>query len=69
MVFVLGDPVYYGRFGFTPALAHGLVPPHELAEPYREAWMVNELTPGKLIGCHGRVRCPDSISDLQYWQE
>lgn len=28
-VVVLGDPAYYGRFGFTPARAQGIMPPDE----------------------------------------
>jgi len=27
MVVVLGDPAFYGRFGFEPAAAHGIAPP------------------------------------------
>jgi putative acetyltransferase len=35
-VFVLGDPGYYGRFGFTPE--RHVAPPYPLPEEWREAW-------------------------------
>jgi putative acetyltransferase len=53
VVFVLGHPDYYGRFGFRPA------PPLDLHfkgpefDPY---FMVAELAPGKLAGLSGMVR-------------
>lgn len=53
VVFVLGNPAYYARFGFETAGPHGL--------HYREAspdpsFMVAELDPGALRGRRGRVR-------------
>lgn len=69
LVFVLGDPAYYGRFGFTAAIPQGFVPPHTLSDAYKDAWMVVTLGAKKLAGTHGDVRCADSISDPHYWQE
>ncbi len=40
LVFVLGDPAYYGRFGFRPAGPVGLAAPHALVPAYADAWMV-----------------------------
>ncbi|GAB7186077.1 N-acetyltransferase [Kitasatospora sp. Ki12] len=37
LVVVLGDPEYYGRFGFTPAGGHEVVGPFEVPEPYFQA--------------------------------
>jgi putative acetyltransferase len=48
-VFVLGDPKYYGRFGFDPALARGFSSPY--AGPYL---MVLALT-GKLPVSAGAI--------------
>jgi putative acetyltransferase len=33
---VLGDPAYYGRFGFRPD--DGVIPPYPLPEAWRSAW-------------------------------
>lgn len=35
-VYVLGDPAYYGRFGFAPD--DGVAPPYPLPEEWRGAW-------------------------------
>lgn len=37
LVVVLGDPRYYGRFGFTPASGHGVTGPYEVPDPYFQA--------------------------------
>jgi putative acetyltransferase len=49
---VLGDPAYYGRFGFAPAAALGLACEFD-APP--EAFMALELSPGALAGARGVV--------------
>ncbi len=36
MVLVLGDPAYYGRFGFTQE--NDVLPPYELPEEWASAW-------------------------------
>jgi putative acetyltransferase len=40
MVVLLGDPGYYSRFGFEPALPAGVVPPVAEWEPY---WQLRRL--------------------------
>lgn len=35
-VFVLGDPAYYGRFGFAPE--RGVAPPYPMPEEWADAW-------------------------------
>mgnify|MGYP001248641355 CR=1 FL=1 len=52
-VFVLGDPAYYGRFGFRREMAA----PFETAYP-REYFMALELRPGVLAGMGGAVVYP-----------
>jgi len=58
-VFVLGDPAYYGRFGFRADLAEGAdVPwpgPH---------FMAIELVPGALEGFCGRLTYPAPFEAL-----
>ena len=65
LVFVLGDPRYYGRHGFGPAFPHGLPPDHEIAMP--EAWQVRELVVGALARAEGVVRCAESLEDPAHW--
>ena len=53
MVFALGHPEYYPRFGFRPAPALGL----RFRRPeFDPAFMVAELEPGALAGRTGEVR-------------
>lgn len=68
-VFVLGDPRYYGRFGFQPALDFGLEAPGGSSEAYGGAWQVLELEAGALSGVSGKVNCADCLRDPKYWVE
>ncbi len=52
-VVVLGNPDFYGRFGFEPASRHGMR--SEFAVP-DEVFMAQELEPGALGGASGVVR-------------
>ncbi|WP_299621598.1 GNAT family N-acetyltransferase [Pelagibius sp.] len=69
LVFVLGDPGYYGRFGFEAARPFGLATPFPIPEAYAEAWMVRALDDGGLNGPGGRVVCCDALSKPEYWSE
>ena len=51
LVVVLGEPAYYARFGFAPALRAGL---HDIYGG-GDAFMALALQPGGLEGRHGRV--------------
>ncbi|MBW2314006.1 MAG: N-acetyltransferase [Deltaproteobacteria bacterium] len=52
-VFLLGSPVYYGRFGFEPAAPLGF---HYQSEAFDEHFQQLELEPGALSGRAGFVR-------------
>jgi len=52
VVFVLGHPAYYPRFGFEPARPHGLFYKNESFDP---AFFVTALSPGALEGFAGEV--------------
>ena len=67
LVFVLGDPAYYGRFGFAPALPHHLVPPYELPAAHREAWMVRATCASALRDNGGTLRCADALMRPDLW--
>jgi len=53
LVFVLGHPSYYPRFGFEPAARHGLA--YEGGPAFAAAFFVRELVPGALAGRRGVV--------------
>jgi putative acetyltransferase len=59
-VFVLGDPAYYGRFGFSPALAAGFGSPY--AGPHL---MGLELQADSLKVRTGSLRYPQAFADLE----
>lgn len=61
-VLVVGDPVYYGRFGFVPASRYGLKCPFPVPE---EALMAIELEPGAFAQVSGVVRYGHEFDDLE----
>jgi len=69
LVFVLGDPNYYGRFGFAPAGRRGLAAPHELPPAYAEAWMVKTIGGADVESISGIVRCAEALSRPELWRE
>lgn len=69
LVFVLGDPAFYGRFGFEPAIPRELAAPFMLPDAYLEAWRVKVLS-GDFGDCpHGQVICCDALNKPELWQE
>ena len=69
LVFVLGHPSYYPRFGFAPAGGRGLKAPYPIPEPVSDAWMVHELNPGFLGRVRGVVRCAQALDHAEHWSE
>nr|WRX36698.1 hypothetical protein [uncultured bacterium] len=69
LVFVLGDPDFYSRFGFKPAGVQGLQATYPIAAQNAGAWMVTELTPGTIKNCKGTVRCSTALDQPKYWIE
>jgi putative acetyltransferase len=53
LVFVLGHPSYYPRFGFEPAAPHGF---HYRSADFDRAFFLRELAPGAARGGGGGVR-------------
>lgn len=63
LVFVLGDPRYYGKFGF--GTGHKVRAPYDL--PYPEAWMclpLGEVVPEKI---EGQLVCAKSLNRPEHW--
>jgi predicted N-acetyltransferase YhbS len=69
LVFVLGHPSYYTRFGFRPAGSLGFAAPYPIAEKNADAWMVLEQRSGTVGLVSGEVRCAQSLSKPEFWVE
>lgn len=67
LVFVLGHPDYYPKFGFRPARAFGLEAPHPIRAGHDDAWMVQELTPGVLGRVRGTIQCAEALDEPRHW--
>lgn len=61
-VFVLGDPAYYGRFGFAPTAAE---PPCPIPGEWRDAW--RSLALGDAPPAEGRLVVPPPWRDPALW--
>ncbi|MBE9029831.1 N-acetyltransferase [filamentous cyanobacterium LEGE 11480] len=65
IVFVYGDPNYYGRFGFDADLATEYVPPYQLQ--YEFGWQAKRLTDIQGLPSPGKLTCVDSLMEPQLW--
>jgi putative acetyltransferase len=61
LVFVLGHPGYYPRFGFEPAAACGF---HYRSADFDRAFFVKELLPGAVRGRSGWVRYHEAFEKV-----
>ncbi|MGI9318619.1 MAG: GNAT family N-acetyltransferase [bacterium] len=69
LVFVLGHPRYYPRFGFQTAGLLGFEAPHTIPSEHADAWMVHELKAGGLAKSEGKIKCSKVLNQPQYWRE
>ena len=69
LVFVLGHPEYYPRFGFTPAGVLGYEAPYPIPEKNADAWMVQELSEGIIGKATGSVKCAEALDRPEHWRE
>lgn len=69
LVFVLGHPGYYPRYGFAPAAVRGFAAPFPIPEEHANAWMVQELRSGVIGSVSGTVRCADMLDKPEHWRE
>lgn len=69
LVFVLGHPEYYPRYGFRPAGKLGFAAPYPIASEVAEAWMVQELSRGLIGSVKGKVVCAKALDRPAYWSE
>ncbi|MBN9669967.1 GNAT family N-acetyltransferase [Roseibium aggregatum] len=63
-VLVLGDPKYYGRFGFLPGSR--ITPPYDLPKEWAAAWQYLELASGTAQES-GTLRVPSPWQDRALW--
>jgi predicted N-acetyltransferase YhbS len=69
LVFVLGQPGYYPRFGFQTAGLAGLRAPHPIPAEHADAWMVQALKAGVLGNIEGTVQSSEILNQPRYWRE
>ena len=65
LLFVYGDPAYYGRFGFEDDLAAGFPPPHPLEFPF--GWLARSLAEGSPPEPPRPITCVPALSDPALW--
>jgi len=65
VVFVYGDPKYYGRFGFSAEAAHPFTPPYPLQYPY--GWQANLLNEYEIEKPPVAISCVTSLCDPTLW--
>jgi putative acetyltransferase len=69
VVFVLGHPSYYPKFGFTPAHNFGFRAPYPIDQKNLDAWMVNTIDGSPVPGFELNVECARSLQEPKYWAE
>jgi len=69
LVFVLGYPSYYPKYGFSPAGIKGFDAPYPISAENSDAWMVQELHPGVIGHTSGQVICANALNDPKHWRE
>jgi predicted N-acetyltransferase YhbS len=69
LVFVLGHPDYYPRYGFQPAGVLGFEAPHPIPIEHANAWMVQAFRPDIVGAVSGAVSCAAALRDPQYWRD
>ena len=69
LVFVLGYPSYYRRFGFLTAGIRGFEAPYSIPDKNADAWMVAELKEGIIGKVKGKIQCAVALNQPEYWRE
>ena len=69
LIFVLGHPTYYPRYGFKTAGILGFEACHPIPNEHADAWMVQQLRPDVIGNISGKVQCSDVLNQPQHWRE
>lgn len=67
LVFVLGNPSYFTRYGFRPAEPLGFEPPFKIAETSAISFMVKGLRTGVIGDFRAKVKCCDTLNQPGFW--
>ena len=65
IVFVYGDPKYYGKFGFSVDAAEGYIPPYKLQYPF--GWQAIVLNDCGAQSASAKINCVSSLCDPTLW--
>ena len=65
VLFVYGDPNYYGRFGFDADAASRFDPPYDLLYPF--AWQAIVLNDAGAAESTARISCVAALRDRKLW--
>ena len=68
LVFLLGHPTYYPKFGFISAAKAGFETTYPIPPEHFEAWMVKVLRPNIIGTISGRVLGCDVMNRPQNWR-
>jgi putative acetyltransferase len=69
LVFVVGHPTYYPRYGFAPAAKLGFESTYPMPPEVADAWMIQALRPGIIGSVSGKVICCDVMNKPEVWRE
>ena len=69
LVFVLGYPDYYTRYGFKPAGSVGFEATYPIPEHLSDAWMFKTLSSDPVGRYRGKVVCAACLDQPEYWAE
>jgi putative acetyltransferase len=65
IVFVYGDPDYYGRFGFATDLAESYTPPFKLKYPF--GWQAIALSERRPSAHSQEIKCVGALNKPEIW--
>jgi len=65
IIFVYGDPTYYGKFGFTADVADRFTPPYDLQYPF--GWQAITLDKTLSKDWSGQIACVPPLCNPNLW--
>jgi putative acetyltransferase len=65
VLFVYGDPRYYGKFGFKADAASGYTPAYKLQYPF--GWQAITLNEAGFAKSNAKISCVASLCDPELW--